>query len=138
MSTAPAFLIICAAVVAAAIAFTRPAAPPRSRRTSRGPAALCRQPELQDYREVALRLGKVLDALAVYEVIMLARDQEIPAPLLNAWAWRHGPEITIDVVRAGFSVEQLRRHAGSLAGVDLESVTLQAELRAWARGGAGR
>ena len=136
---APLFLTVCAVLVVATFTATRTATSATRRRDrNRRAAFVTRRPELANYTDVAIRLAADLDPHDAETVVEQARRRGIPAALLNGWAHRHGATVTADAVRAGLSVLQMRRYAHSLAGLDLESIVLQAELQQWSLGPADR
>ena len=139
MLITPVFLIASAVLVVATLTATRAATPATRRRArDRRTSFVVRHPELANYGDVAARLADDLDDETVAEIVEGARSRGVPAPLLNGWVRRHGATTTADAVRAGLTTEQLRRHAHSLTGLDLDAVALQAELHAWASGAVTR
>lgn len=89
---------------------------------------LRRHPERAGWGEVRALLDTGLAPYAAAYVCGELRAREVPPGLAHVWGSRHGVDLLALAVGAGLDADDLRAHLHSVAGLDVRSLQLFAEL----------
>lgn len=101
------------------------------REQARRARLLERDPARATWPEVEELLSRELPLRAVLDVCVRAHGRGLAPAILWPWIRRHGAPLLALAVAAGLDDADLRRHLPGVAGLDVESLELHAELNGY-------